>query len=158
MAGSNRCQVSYGNSMVAATRPPPDKIGVAIAALPHSNLFRDVATCVNLITESFWRRTSGGVLVCGVNTGNPHATPLTTVGGRRPALLCTEAAACTGPYDTVQESFSVHAFGDPVRSGCNIRTAEPRITLSHTPLRASLRILVGLEYNASGEQRSWSVA
>jgi hypothetical protein len=53
VAGSNRCQVSYGNSMVAATRPPPDKIGVAIAALPHSNLFRDVATCVNLITESF---------------------------------------------------------------------------------------------------------
>jgi len=52
----------------------------------------------------------------------------------------------------------VHAFGDPVRSGCNIRTAEPRITLSRTPLRASLRILVGLEYNASGEQRSWSVA
>jgi hypothetical protein len=36
VAGSNRCQVSYGNSMVAATRPPPDKIGVAIAALPHS--------------------------------------------------------------------------------------------------------------------------
>jgi hypothetical protein len=121
VAGSNRCQVSYGNSMVAATRPPPDKIGVAIAALPHSNLFRDVATCVNLITESFWRRTSGGVFVCGVNTGNPAATPLTTVGGRRPASLCTEAAACTGPYDTVQESFSVHAFGDPVRSGYSIQ-------------------------------------
>jgi len=37
----------------------------------------------------------------------------------------------------------VHAFGDPVRSGCNIRTAEPRITLSRTPLRASLGGLVG---------------
>jgi hypothetical protein len=52
----------------------------------------------------------------------------------------------------------VHAFGDPVRSGYSIRTSEPRITLSRTPLRASLGGLVGLEYNASGEQRSWSVA
>jgi hypothetical protein len=50
----------------------------------------------------------------------------------------------------------VHAFGDPVRSGCNIRTAEPRITLSRTPLRASLGGLVGLEYNSSS-RGSWSV-
>ena len=44
------------------------------------NSFRDVAICVNLMTESRWRRTSGEVMVCGVNAGNPAAMTQTGSG------------------------------------------------------------------------------
>ncbi len=85
-----------------------------MAALPHSNSFRDVAIWVSLMTESFWRKTSGEVMVWRVNAGSPAAmTPLTMLrrgeGQQRFARGCRMCR-----YESVQESFGAYAVGEPV--------------------------------------------
>jgi hypothetical protein len=59
-----------------------------------------VARCRDLrqlITDSVWRSTSGEVMVCRVNAGNPAAmTRLTTPGGEKASSALPEAAACAG--------------------------------------------------------------
>ena len=49
------------------------------------------------MTESFWRRTSGEVMVCRVNAGSPAAmTWSTTPGGEKASSALPDAAACAG--------------------------------------------------------------
>ena len=88
-----------------------------MAALPHSNSFRDVAICVSLMTESFRRRTSGEVMVWGVNAGNPaEMTWSMTPGGEKASSALPEAAACAGTTPC-RSPLSVHAFGEPIGTG-----------------------------------------
>jgi hypothetical protein len=49
---SARCPVLLREFDGGSHAAPPEKIGIAIGAVPHSNSLRDVATCVELISES----------------------------------------------------------------------------------------------------------
>ena len=92
------------------------------------------------MTESLWRSTSGEVMVCRVNAGNPAAmTRLTTPGGEKASSALPKAAACAGRTPCSSASActpSVTRLG----GGCNVRTSEPRRTPSRTSLRVALTI------------------
>ena len=85
-----------------------------MAALPHSSSLRDVAICVSLMTESFRRRTSGEVMVWGVNASNPDAMTWVNDGWRGDGEQCLAGGSRMRRYDTVQEPLGVHAFGEPI--------------------------------------------
>jgi len=99
---------------------------MAIAAVPHLNSFRDEAICVSRTVASFWRRTSGEVMVCGVNAGSPASmTRSTTAGGEKASSALPEAAAWAGMVLCCSDS----AWMRPAvrwAGGCSTRTSVPR--------------------------------
>ena len=88
-----------------------------MAALPHSYSFRDVAICVSLMTDSFRRSTSGEVMVCGGEGGQPGVDDTVDDLGWREGEHGLARCGRVRGYDGMTESFWANAFGGPAGSG-----------------------------------------